>query len=95
VLRICPELTIGVPPLDKPWEPFQKYIGSPGFRVDQRQDYEFPSLEEISGEPRIVEPTQLLRKQLALRERKLLIIVGAPGTGKSRLLAEIAHAVLC
>ncbi|WP_230412348.1 NACHT domain-containing protein [Undibacterium hunanense] len=57
-------------------------------------DYKFPLIEELSDTaPCSVEPVELLRQQLASHEPKLMIIVGAPGTGKSRLLAELARAV--
>lgn len=102
VLRLCPVLTVGTPPAvqalvqlwEKSWEPFQKYIGSPDFRQAMDAEYKFPQLEQISDSfPSSVEPIELLRQQFASNEPKLLVVVGAPGTGKSRLLAELARAV--
>lgn len=108
VLRLCPVLTVGTPPVvqaliqpwHEQWEPFQKYVGSAEFQPACGATYQFPVLEEMPRAPlkqvlipRKFDPIQLIGEQLISPEPKLLIIAGAPGTGKSRLLSEIARTV--
>ena len=108
VLGLCPVLTVGTPPVvqsliqpwGEAWEPFQKYVGSTAFLSADSGIYRFRDLEEMSSAPltqvmlpRKANPIDLIAEQLASPDPKLLIVVGAPGTGKSRLLAEMARAV--
>ena len=102
VLRLCPMLVVGTPPLvealvqpwEQTWDPFEKYAVSPAFGQGRDISYEFPMLEEITDQGlRTVQPIDVMTEQLASSEPKLMIIVGGPGTGKSRLLAEVARAV--
>jgi hypothetical protein len=100
VLRLCPDLITGIPPVvqtllqpwNESWEPFQKYR-VPLPITSTSKVYEFPTLEEISISRRSVAAIGLLQEEFDSEERKVIIIVGAPGTGKSRLLAEMARAV--
>lgn len=102
VLRLCPILVVGTPPLvealvqpwDETWDPFEKYVGSPAFQGGKAIRYDFPMLEEVTDWGlRSVRPLDLMAEQLASNEPKLMMIVGGPGTGKSRLFAEIARAI--
>lgn len=102
VLRLCPVLVAGTPPLvqalihpwDETWNPFEKYASAPAFRDGRDVPYEFPMLEEITESSlRILLAMDALAEQLDSNQPKVAILVGGPGTGKSRLLAEIARRV--
>lgn len=101
LLRLCPELRAGVPPIVQvltqpwvePWEPFQKYIVPPGFGHASQAMYELPRLQDAQTPREFIEPIELVQRQLVAHDPKLLIVVGTPGTGKSRLLAELARRI--
>lgn len=103
VLRLCPLLVVGTPPLvqallqpwDESWDPFEKYARAPAFGQGRHIHYEFPMLEELFDQRlQSVRPIGVMAEQLASNQPKLVILVGGPGTGKSRLLVELGRAVI-
>ncbi len=103
VLRLCPLLIVGTPPLvqallqpwDDSWDPFEKYAKAPAFGQGRRTHYEFPMLEELFNQRlQTVRPIGIMAEQLASNQPKLVIVVGGPGMGKSRLLVELGRAVI-
>jgi hypothetical protein len=102
ILDGCPVLTAGTLPLVKSlvtqwqedWEPFQKYATWSFIESNGSGGYEFPVLEHRTDTGiQYVEPLSFIGDQLESTEPKALVIVGAPGVGKSRLMAEVARAV--
>jgi len=98
VLRICPEIASGVPEfvsqLSRAWtfrpEPFQKY--NQFDQIDERiKDESLPSLERVTDVGMTLESiADVLASATNASSTHIVTIIGAPGTGKSRLLSTLA-----
>jgi hypothetical protein len=76
------------------WERFQKYSIGSADHTRTNDPFDFPFLELATDEERkLLPPQDAIEAEIAAKTPRIILIAGSPGTGKSRLLAELARAV--